>query len=196
MNDPRPTRGRTGSRRGAPRGGRLRAAALAGVFLFGLGCESEEPLSATLVDRDSWVQISSSDDPMGAHVSPDAPCDSTTGAFSSIRGFEIHTDDCSYYAGVQPSLTPLSKGELFTVVFSHSALYNATGPAQAHAALSIDGDVVWENYIDIPVFRADYEDEFEVGREYAEGVPVMLHVHNHGAGGTNEYLLRTVARTE
>ncbi|HET6335408.1 MAG TPA: hypothetical protein VFG30_19415 [Polyangiales bacterium] len=53
--------------------------------------------------------------------------------------------------------------------------------AQAYAAISIDGAVVWSVDVAIPSAAVSYTPTWRASKNVPEGSPVLPHIHNHGA---------------
>ena len=66
----------------------------------------------------------------------------------------------------------------------HSNL-EADEPAEAHAALRIADELVWEDYIPIPTDSAMMTARIEHHPAFAQGAPVVFHLHNHGSNSWN-----------
>ena len=58
--------------------------------------------------------------------------------------------------------------------------------AEAHAAIIVGDDVVWDIQIEIPTGSAMEIGYFTCEKAYDLGTPVHFHLHNHGA---NEWAL-------
>ena len=82
----------------------------------------------------------------------------------------------------------VARGQALHVVLLHDLLV-FDEPAEAHVALLIGGDVVWEKKVPIPADPGVFDETFTLDRAAEEGEPVMLHLHNHGY---NSWKLLTV----
>jgi hypothetical protein len=178
----------TGRRRLAAR--RLGPWGLLGLVALPLACEDEAedpplpPAPVLLTDVQQWVRVADVDaDVFGAERPADLVCDETLGLALEDLGpdivFEIKTDACNYATVQQPLLAPVLAGEVISLRMWHWALV-APDPTQGHLALAVDGEVVWEEFVDIPSDAAMIDADFELSRDVAAGADLQLHVHNHG----------------
>ena len=53
-------------------------------------------------------------------------------------------------------------------------------PAEAHVAISIDGEIIWENTVQIPAEAAIFDTRVTVPFDAPAGSKVEYHLHNHG----------------
>ena len=143
--------------------------------------EANETLSSEswdLVAPESWV-IDQSADSFPEHLTAKHTCD-PNGMVVEDGVLEIYTGDCGYLVARQPSLEKIDVGDVVEVLVYHSRL-TAKEPAEAHAALSIDGELVWEETVSIPSISLVYATEVLATFEADAGADVVLHVHNHGS---------------
>jgi hypothetical protein len=164
------------------------AGSLAALLLT--ACPSVEPDDADrggeLVDHDLWRVLSASEDPFDDRPE-DVGCDDSAWGNELIGGeesLEIGTDSCAYLIVAQPSLALGLAGDIVHLRLWHYEL-NHFEPAEAHAAVSIAGEIVWEVRHDIPGGSGmdppywDAPSDFEIGDE------VLFHLHNHGSNTWN-----------
>jgi hypothetical protein len=142
-----------------------------------------DPEFVPLIDHAAWEATPAEEDPLVDHRPPTVDC-GIAGWYVENDELEIDTNFCNYAALRQSSLRAIDACSLLRIEFYHFDLL-APEPAQAHAALLIDGQVVWEKHIDIPgggkAFKAAvYEEEFTSPLAAPAGAEVMLHLHNHG----------------
>ena len=130
-----------------------------------------------LVDNHLWEP--SEDDPHPDHrpVTIDCP---EPARIVEDNALEVNTDACNYLSLSQPAQTWITKGEPLRIVMWTQQLFNVT-PAQGHVALSIGGEVVWEELVDIPAGAQTWTPVLESPLSAEEGTPIHLHLHNHGA---------------
>jgi hypothetical protein len=69
-------------------------------------------------------------------------------------------------------------------VLWHSALVSDP-PAEAHLALQIGDDLLYERVVPVPSEAAAYTDSVEVPFRADAGEIVTFHLHNHGANTWN-----------
>ncbi len=134
-----------------------------------------------MIDHTKWTEVDVADDPLAEHRPAEISCES----FWEEDGMlEVATSGCNYAGFVQTTQLDLSSGDRLETIFIHDALYSDADPAAAHAALILDGDIIWETYIEIPTEPAYFDLELRVDRDIPAGAPVVLHLHNHGS---NQY---------
>ncbi|MCX4241360.1 hypothetical protein [Paraliomyxa miuraensis] len=159
------------------------------LVLCPLACEDPgpppEPEPTELVELTAWERVADpADDVFGAERPADLVCDEVLGVIIELLGgepvLEIDTDFCNYATVEQPSLRTLRPGDRIAISVWHYDL-TAPEPTQAHLALAIDGELVWEQHLPVPTAPALIEDELEIDREIPAGAPLQFHVHNHGA---------------
>ena len=57
---------------------------------------------------------------------------------------------------------------------------SADEPAEAHAAIRVGEDIVWEQRFEIPQDGALVDAELSPEQAWVVGTPVHFHLHNHG----------------
>jgi hypothetical protein len=92
---------------------------------------------------------------------------------------EIDTAFCNYLAIEQPSLLDVKAGDELVLEVLHYDLI-APEPAQAHIALSFDGELQWQTEVAIPQRAGVLSVTTPATRALAVGDSVQLHLHNHG----------------
>jgi hypothetical protein len=142
-----------------------------------------EPEFVPLIDHMAWEFTPAEEDPLIDHRPATVDC-GIAGWYIEGDELEIDTNFCNYAALRQASLRAIESCSTLRIEFYHFDLL-APEPAQAHAALLIDGQIVWEKLIDIPggsmIYKAAvYEEEFAAPFAAPAGSEVMLHLHNHG----------------
>jgi hypothetical protein len=139
------------------------------------------PHGGVLVDHARWVQAPA-DDPFPADRPADDAC--PDGSFYEESGaLEVDAARCRYLVIAQPSLARVAKGDRLDFYAYHQTLIPPSDEegVQAHLALALDGDVLWEVHVPLPAAPTPYPVTLTADRGYAEGSTVVLHVHNHGA---------------
>ncbi len=142
------------------------------------GAEPEAPrASADLLDVAAFVPADV--DPMG-HGRVDGPPVGWT-----LEGvtLEIDTGACHLAVFEQPLLADVRPDDVLELVFWHNQLV-AEEPAEAHFALLVEDEVVYERFVPIPSDPLAYTDRFD-GVTAAPGDRLQLHLHNHGANTWN-----------
>lgn len=96
------------------------------------------------------------------------------------EAFEIDTGACNYAVVRQVLAEPLLACEALTLTVAHFPLV-ALQPAEAHVAIAVGGETLWERTIPIP---APETGVFEVTLAPEQLVPagesLVVHLHNHG----------------
>jgi hypothetical protein len=92
---------------------------------------------------------------------------------------ELDTRFCNYFIVTQPSLAAVRAGDQLTLDWSHLDL-DAPAAAEAHLALSLDGELQWETRVAIPNEPAAYHPSWIASRDYPAASRITLHLHNHG----------------
>lgn len=136
----------------------------------------------TLVDLEAWEVVSEAEDPFTDRPA-DVICDPIgykVEDFEGEMGFGVETGPCPYLTARQPSLTAVSAGDGVHVRWVHEAL-TAPDPGEAHVAVTLDGTTIFEQRVPIPADEGELEDTWIAPSDVAEGAPVMIHLHNHGA---------------
>lgn len=143
------------------------------------GCQvSDPPELVSLIDHAAWEPAPARADPLIDHRPPVVDC-GLAGWYVQGEELEIDTNFCNYAALRQPSLVAIDTCTPLRLELYHFDLL-APEPAQAHVAMLIDGQIVWEKLIEIPGKAAVYEEEFISPIAAPVGAEVMLHLHNHG----------------
>lgn len=136
-----------------------------------------------LVDPYAWVALGAEDDPFASHRPETVECEPE--ALSVDLGlFEVDTGACDYLSASQPSLAAVAAGDRLGVLMYHDSLTFWT-EAEAHVALALGDDVVWEASIAIPASSEVYSVELEAPADAPAGTPVTFHLHNHGSNTWN-----------
>ncbi|MDP7038477.1 MAG: hypothetical protein QGI45_04920 [Myxococcota bacterium] len=158
-------------------------------------CEGASREYGQLVTHASWRVVSASQDPFAEHR-PDAI---TCPDYSyQVEGegdaelFEIETDQCNYVTLSQDTLLDVRRGDEIEIVLWHLNLI-AAQEAQAHVALQLGTELLWEQTIDIPGAEAMYTPVVTLSGDWPKATPVYLHLHNHGA---NSWRFLTLASRE
>lgn len=138
-----------------------------------------------IVDNTRWVPAALDADPFPDHRDSAAGgCDAGVALEGDV--LEVDTGKCHYLNVRQALQTDLMAGRSLRLTLFHAALVPLGGASgggghEGHAALSIDGDVVWERRFEIPHEATPYTDDIVIDRSFAAGDEVVFHLHNHGA---------------
>lgn len=144
------------------------------------------PAAATfrtsLVDHDDWWRLDAAQDPFSDRIA-NVQC-TPAGALAEVladeRAFGVDTGACNYLTAVQPAARAIAAGETLKVRLWHFEL-SAPEPAEAHAAVWVDGLPVLDERIPIPAPGGLLVRELLLERDVPAGAPVHFHLHNHGA---------------
>jgi len=101
---------------------------------------------------------------------------------------EINTGICGYNVLAQATPTLIAAGAVITFQVIHQRLFSPS-PAEAHVALTLGGDVVWEQVVSLPAELEVRAVLWTAPHDYPAGSPWVLHLHNHGS---NTWLLSPV----
>jgi hypothetical protein len=155
----------------------------AGRELADAGLPNDEPKARkSLVDHKLWSRVEAVDDPFS-----DGPAQVDCG-FSATNyeylgdewAFSVDTGFCNYVTVQQPALRDIASGETIKLRLWHFEL-SAPEPAEAHAAVVVDGITILDERIPIPAPGGLVVREVRVERAVEMGAPVLFHLHNHGA---------------
>jgi len=153
------------------------------------GVPSDLEGTTSLIDLGAFEKTSAADDPFDDRPA-DIACEFGFGLEDGF--FEFESDLCRYGAFSQPALAPIRVGDTLDFLLLHENLVSSEPDAQAHVAIALGEDIVYEAVIDIPA-EANFLDEQWVSTlEVPEGTPVHFHLHNHGI---NSYRLAELAVT-
>jgi len=105
-------------------------------------------------------------------------------------GFEVNTDICVYGAFEQPIAAPVQAGDRLVVNLWHESLW-APEPAEAHVAIGVGDQRLWEASIVIPSEANVILAETEAEVSLPAGSAAWVHIHNHG-GNSYQFLSLSV----
>lgn len=177
-----------------------RARGLLALGAWLAACEGDppppEPTSPSLVTLEAWEHVEDAgEDVFGPERPAGHVCDPVLGIGTEVFGadevLEISTDFCDYATVRQPSLRALAPGDRVAIRMWHYEL-TFPAPAQAHLALALEGEVVWEEHIASPAAPAFVDGELAIDRALPQGSEIQLHVHNHGANSYDLLSLEVV----
>jgi hypothetical protein len=131
-----------------------------------------------LLDHAEWQPVDAADDPLADHRPSVVEC-GIAGWYPEGSAIEVNTNWCNYLALGQPSRAPIHAGAGVQLGFYYFNL-TAPEPALAHLALLVDGQVLYEQEVEIPGDARVAMLEFEAPFDAPEGAPLVFHLHNHG----------------
>jgi hypothetical protein len=153
----------------------------AGPATDGDGGDTASPAPSTpgpLVDLAAWVPVAADADPWADERPADAVCDA--GHRYEDMVFEVDSEICTFGTFVQPSLLPVRAGDELELILLHDNLYSTDEDAEAHVAIGLDGAMIWDTTIPIPMLQSLVRPTFVAPADAPAGTPVHFHVHNHG----------------
>ncbi len=142
--------------------------------------------SGSLVDHDAWTLVSAADDPFDDRPA-DLECSDLSWSNEDLGGepsLEVATDSCDYLTVSQPSRAAGAAGDELHVRLWHYSLNNFE-EAEAHAAITIGGEVVFEVEHEIPGDSGMDAPYWEAPSDFDAGDEVLFHLHNHGSNTWN-----------
>jgi hypothetical protein len=134
--------------------------------------------SASLVDVNAWSVQGAADDGFAGHRPDNIDCPDTTW-YNEDGALEVETGYCNYLSLAQPSLEALANGDELHLVLWHGDLAFRR-PARAHVAITVDGNVIWEERVEIPTDANIFDKRIPVDFDAPAGSKVEFHLHNHG----------------
>lgn len=148
-----------------------------------------------LIDHEAWVAMEDADDDPFADRPADIDCERGVGWDVELLDTDvtvgIDTADCNYFSVAQPALRAIPPGESVLVRLWH---FELVGDGDAHAAVAIDGDIVWERTIAIPRPSELIVDEFVLASGAPRDAQIVFHLHNHGLNSWNLAEISVVPR--
>ncbi len=151
---------------------------------------SSSPGTIDLVRAEDWARLAKRLDSFPDHRPDEIECDSD-GWHPEAGVLEVETNNCNYASLVQSSRASVVSGDTVDLLVYHSAL-SALEPAEAHVAVLLDGETLWEETIPIPSASEIYDISIVPTRDVPAGSPVVLHLHNHGGNAWKLGHLRRV----
>ncbi|WP_428264003.1 hypothetical protein [Haliangium sp.] len=131
-----------------------------------------------LIDAAMWEETPTARDPLAEHRATTVPCDHDAWRVEGA-GLEVETTSCGYLSLDQPLVEQVLAGDLVRVNVWWQTLASEA-PALGHLAVLIDGEVVWEEHVDIPGEADARLVEVRAERDFAPGATITFHLHNHG----------------
>ena len=135
-------------------------------------------MSAPIIDHLQWQVLDAVADPLAEHR-PDLVECGIAGWYVEDEKLEVDTNSCNYLALHQPSLVAIEQGQPLGLGLYHFDLV-APEPASAHLAILVEGELLWEQQIQIPGDAQVYTEVFESPLSAPAGAEVVFHLHNHG----------------
>jgi len=144
--------------------------------------------ATSLVSIDAWERVDSAADPLASHRPSEIECPESATEIEPLQGertLSISTEQCNYFAARQQTLADIDSGDTLRVRVWHFELTHDQAD-EAHVALALDGQIVWEEFVALPTDAGGLlSAEWEASVDYAAGTRVDFHLHNHGANNWN-----------
>ncbi len=132
-----------------------------------------------LTSPGAWQAADAQQDPLAEHRPAAFECSALTGFYVEDDVLEIDTGRCSYVTLQQPLAAAVQTGDVVLLDIVHFDL-TAPEPAEAHLALLLGGQTLWQDEIVIPSPANRIQVELSITQAHAEQTPVYFHLHNHG----------------
>jgi len=143
--------------------------------------DSEAPTTwLLLLDGEAWSPTAAADDSWQLERPNEPNCPPELGWRTEAGGLEVDTGACDYLSLSQPLTLAITAGQPLRITAWWQNLIAPT-PSQGHLALAIDGEVVWEEWVEIPGAADAREVEVVAPADAEPGALVTFHLHNHGA---------------
>ena len=136
----------------------------------------------SLILHERWKVLDAHADPFDDRP-PNVRCVPLGAAAEELSGesvLAVDTGLCDDLTASQSTLADVHEGDLLKVRLWHFEL-DAPAPAQAHTAITVDGEVLLDRLIPIPSPAGLITAELRAMRNIPGGAPVYFHLHNHGA---------------
>ena len=150
------------------------------MLIWMLAC-SQSSLDTGQVE---WIDISNFRSALEADIFPSHQPESIecppNGFRIEVEQLEIQTDICNYAVVEWTTQHVVKAGTTFEALVLHTGLWSLEDTS-AHFALSIDGELFWEEFPPIPSNTEFFFYEASWPKEVPSGTKVQLHLHNHGA---------------
>ncbi len=134
--------------------------------------------SASLVEAADWREQSIAGDSLADHRPPEVDCPANSWYLEG-DALEVETGYCNYLSLVQQSKTDIRAGDEVRLVLWHGDLAFEE-PARGHVAVSIAGETLWEQEVEIPAEAEIFDVRIPVNKDVPAGSEVEFHLHNHG----------------
>lgn len=127
---------------------------------------------------------SASTDSLEGHRPQEITCNNVGGWYLEDGNLEVDTGECNYLSLTEPAAIDLPAGTRIETEISHFDL-TAAEPSEAHIAIIIAGETIWEETIPIPSDGEVIELALDLPSAVEAGDSVEFHLHNHGQNSWN-----------
>jgi len=142
------------------------------------GCDGETSEHwRPLVDHQAWTSLLAERAPLPDHRPDPVVCPRPY--VEEGDAIEIDTGACNYVDLAQPLLRSIEVGDRLALDLWWATLAS-TEPASGHLALLVDGEVLWEEEVEIPGPADVRSLELESPLSAEAGHELVFHLHNHG----------------
>lgn len=131
-----------------------------------------------LTDANAWQPLAEANDSFPDHRPSELECPENS-YYPEGDALEVETGYCNYLSLTQPSQAEILEGDTLHLVLWHGDL-GAVERATGHAAITIDGNLVWEETVDIPSRARIFDVRIPIDFDAPEGASIEYHLHNHG----------------
>lgn len=141
---------------------------------------------ASLVDHEAW-ELADADDPWPDHRPDPVECSPLSWSVEDTGGqesLEVDTEDCDYLVVGQDSVAGAQAGDTLRFRLWHFDLFDFED-AEAHAGITLGGVTWFEETVPIPSDSEMLIVEVPLDEPLDAGLPVVFHLHNHGANVWN-----------
>ena len=151
------------------------------VFLLIACTESikDSAIDVPWIEVTQWRQASLDSDLFPDHQPEEINCPVTAFLIEADQ-LEIETDNCNYALLEWQTQHRLSSQTTLKALVLHTGLW-APEEGNAHFALSVGGELFWEEFPPIPSNTEFFFHEMVWSKAVPKGTTVQLHLHNHGA---------------
>lgn len=139
---------------------------------------AEAAQQRSLVTASDWREQDAAADSLASHRPARVDCPANSW-YQEDGALEVETGYCNYLSLVQPGKTEIRNGDTLHLVLWHGDLAFEQ-PAEAHVAIGIGSEIVWEEYVKIPTGAGIFTRRIPLGFDAAAGTAVEFHLHNHG----------------
>lgn len=132
----------------------------------------------SLIDVNDWEEQGAAGDTFAAHRPAVVDCPSNSW-YNEDGALEVETGFCNYLSVAQSSKTAIAQGDTLHLVLWHGNLaFDA--PATGHVGIAVDGNIVWEETVDIPGGANIFDVRTTADFSAPAGSKVEYKVSNHG----------------
>lgn len=131
-----------------------------------------------MLDAALLTPVDAAQDPLASHRPARVEC-SPAAWGPEGGGFEVQTGVCNYASFDQPLPMELRAGDALNITIWHDLL-DAAEPGEAHVAIWMGREVLWEAEVSIPAPSASLEARVVLETAPPPGARLGLHLHNHG----------------